>query len=245
MARIDQVWSGKSRTYGRWVRNFRREERYNFAGEHERRAVDARIDRSVQLQPGRRAHRDALAVDRARREGQLAAIQRRPDALRAVRSGHAGLLADPTLALFRGYQFIPRFSIESGNPTGAGTVATLGGQQGGFNMGRQQPFYNIQFAPTLTMTRGTHTIKAGYDLRRLRQDETSAGWQGGAFAFDSTYTRSASNVAGPLRPGHRRVHARPADQRVVHRDAPERSRSPSTATASSCTTTGACRHASR
>ena len=33
MARIDHEWTRRHRTYGRFIRNFRREERYNFAGE--------------------------------------------------------------------------------------------------------------------------------------------------------------------------------------------------------------------
>ena len=33
MVRIDHEWSSDQHTYGRFIRNFRREERYNFAGE--------------------------------------------------------------------------------------------------------------------------------------------------------------------------------------------------------------------
>ena len=33
MVRIDHEWTSNQRTYGRFIRNFRREERYNFAGE--------------------------------------------------------------------------------------------------------------------------------------------------------------------------------------------------------------------
>ena len=32
MVRVDHQWSGSQRSYGRWLRNFRREERFNFAG---------------------------------------------------------------------------------------------------------------------------------------------------------------------------------------------------------------------
>ena len=70
------------------------------------------------------------------------------------------------------------------SPTTAGRVATLGAQQSGFNTGRTQPFYNLQFAPTLTKTTGAHTFKFGYDWRQLRQTETNLGWKGGAYAFD-------------------------------------------------------------
>jgi hypothetical protein len=51
-----------------------------------------------------------------------------------------------TLGLLGDYSQLPRFSLESSAPTAAGRVATLGAQQSGFNSGRNQPFYNLQFA---------------------------------------------------------------------------------------------------
>ena len=54
-----------------------------------------------------------------------------------------------TLSLLGDYPHIPRFSIESGEPTTAGRLVTLGAQQSGFNTGRAQPFYNLQFTPTV------------------------------------------------------------------------------------------------
>ena len=101
-----------------------------------------------------------------------------------------------TVSLFGDFEQLPRFSIESGAPTTAGRVATLGAQQSGFNNGREQPFYNVQFAATLTKMTGAHTMKFGYDWRSLRQKETNLGWRGGAYAFDSSYTRSSSTAAG-------------------------------------------------
>ncbi len=77
-----------------------------------------------------------------------------------------------------------------------GTVATLGAQQSGFNTGRAQPFYNVQFAPTLTWTKGEHTVRYGYDWRQLRQTEVNQGWRGGAFGFDSAWTRASSIRCG-------------------------------------------------
>ena len=80
------------------------------------------------------------------------------------------------------------------DPTTAGRVVTLGAQQSGFNTGRRQPFYNVQFSPTLTWARGNHTWKFGYDWRQLRQTEINEGWRGGAYAFDGTYTRASSTA---------------------------------------------------
>ena len=100
-----------------------------------------------------------------------------------------------TLGLFGGYSQLPRFNLESSSPTAQGRVATPGAQQSGFNSGRHQPFYNLQFSPTVTKTAGSHTWKLGYDWRQLRQTETNLGWKGGAYAFDVTFTRSTSAAA--------------------------------------------------
>ena len=99
-----------------------------------------------------------------------------------------------TLSLLGEYPHIPRFSIESSGPTTAGRVVTLGAQQSGFNTGRAQPFYNLQFTPTMTWARGNHTWRFGYDWRELRQTEVNEGWRGGAYAFDGTYTRASSTA---------------------------------------------------
>jgi Carboxypeptidase regulatory-like domain/TonB dependent receptor-like, beta-barrel len=195
MARVDYVWSNSGRTYGRWIRNFRREERHDFGGEIG----------GAQLTRGSTDRFNLnLAVGHTHMLTPSTVLDVKGSWLRFNDDTKPYAPFDPanlgysssTLALFRGYQFIPRYSIESGTPTTAGTVATLGSQQGTFNTGRQQPFYNIQFTPTVTWTRGAHTVRTGYDFRRLRQDETNVGWQGGAYAFDSSYTKATSAVEG-------------------------------------------------
>ena len=195
MARVDYVWSNSGRTYGRWIRNFRREERHDFGGEiggaqltrgsTDRFNLNLAVGHTHMLTP-------ATVLDV---KGSWLRFNDDTKPFAPFDPANLGY-SDSTLALFRGYQFIPRYSIESGTPTTAGTVATLGSQQGTFNTGRQQPFYNIQFAPTVTWTHGAHTVKAGYDFRRLRQNETNAGWQGGAYAFDSTYTKATPAASG-------------------------------------------------
>ena len=109
-----------------------------------------------------------------------------------------------TLGLLGDFEQLPRYSIESTNATTAGRVATLGAQQSGFNNGRTQPFYNVQFAATVTKMTGGHTMKIGYDWRSLRQKETNLGSRGGAYAFDSSYTPRVGCGHRSVRPGHRR-----------------------------------------
>ena len=130
-----------------------------------------------------------------------------------------------------------------GSPTTAGRLVTLGAQQSGFNTGRAQPFYNMQFTPTLTWTRSNHTWRFSYDWRELRQTEVNEGWRGGAYAFDGTYCarRARRSI---VRPGHRRLHARHSAERLVHRASPEQDYSVMSHGCSSMTT-GASAKSSR
>jgi hypothetical protein len=193
MARVDQEWTGNNRSYVRWIRNFRREERYNWAGAQQGVEITrGATDRfNLNVAGGHTAvlgHSWFLDVKGSYlrfHDDLIPLYSLDPSAL-----GYSG----SALSLLNGYQFIPRYNIQSNSPTAAGTVATLGGQQNGFNAGRVQPFYNLQFAPTLTKTTGGHTLRVGYDWRLLRQTEVSTGWQGGAYGFDGSYTDAANNA---------------------------------------------------
>jgi hypothetical protein len=194
MFRIDHEWSAGQHTYGRFIRNFRREERFNFAGEINNveitRGATDRFNFNYAL--GHTAVLSKTAV--LDLKGSWLRFNDDLFPLYDLDLTTLGYSAS-TAALFGGYSQLPRFSLESTNPTTAGTVATLGAQQSGFNSGRHQPFYNLQFSPTFTITAGAHTVKAGYDWRQLRQTETNLGWKGGAYAFDGTFTRATSAAA--------------------------------------------------
>ncbi len=193
LTRIDHEWTSAHRTYGRFIRNFRREERHNFAGEingveisrggTDRFNYNYAVGHTAVLSP-------SLFLD------VKGSWLRFNDDLQPIGQLQPSELGYPasTLSLLGDYPHIPRFSIESANPTAAGRVATLGAQQSGFNTGRRQPFYNLQFAPTLSWVRGNHNFKVGYDWRQLRQTEINQGWRGGAYAFDGTYTRASSTA---------------------------------------------------
>jgi hypothetical protein len=204
MARIDHEWSNDHRTYLRFIHNFRREERYNWAGEQggveisrggtDRFNWNGAFGHTALLSP-------SLFLDVKASFLRFNDDQAPAESANGLDLASLGFPAE-TVALFRGYSHIPMFNIDGNaatcpaTPSGASPVLCLGGNQNGFNSGRVQAFYNIQFAPTMTKTWGGHTIKFGYDWRSLRQNEVNEGWRGGAFQFDSTYTRAASNVAG-------------------------------------------------
>jgi len=191
MVRLDHEWTSNQRTFGRFIRNFRREERFNFAGELNgveitRGATDRfnfnyAVGHTAVLSPTTVFDMKGSWL---RFNDDLFPLYTIDPASLGFSAGTAGLFGD--------YEQLPRFSIESGSPTAAGRVATIGAQQSGFNSGRNQPFYNIQIAPTLTKSMGSHTVKVGYDWRQLRQVETNLGWKAGAYGFDGSYTRATS-----------------------------------------------------
>jgi hypothetical protein len=191
MTRIDHEWSSGQHSYGRFIRNFRREERYNFAGkindvEITRGATD-RFNFNYAF-----GHTSVLSSSMVL-DVKGSWLRFNDDLFPLYTVDYAKLGYSPSVAsLFGDYEQLPRFSLESGAPATAGRVAVLGAQQSGFNNGRNQPFYNVQFSPTLTKTAGSHTWKMGYDWRQLRQKETNLGWKGGAYSFNGEFTKSTS-----------------------------------------------------
>jgi hypothetical protein len=195
LTRVDHEWTPSHRTYARFIRNFRREERHNFAGQIN--GVEITRGSTDRFNFNYAAGHTAVLSPSMVLDMKGSWLRFNDDLFPLYNVDLAGLgYSASTLGLFGDFEQLPRFSIESGAPTTAGRVATLGGQQSGFNSGRTQPFYNVQFAATLTKMTGGHTMKFGYDWRSLRQKETNRGWRGGAYAFDSSYTRATSAAAG-------------------------------------------------
>ncbi len=191
MGRVDHEWSPNNKTYVRFIENFRREERHNFAGtpitqgSTDRYNHNAAVGHTAVLSP-------TLVLDL---KGSW--LKFNDDLIPHEPFDNADLgYSASVLSLFGGYDHIPRFDMEAGTLGTAGGVAILGAQQSGFNLGRVQSFYNIQFTPTLTKIWGNHSLKSGYDWRQLRQVEDNQGFRGGIYNFDSTYTRAASNATG-------------------------------------------------
>jgi carboxypeptidase family protein/TonB-dependent receptor-like protein len=204
MMRLDHNWSADHRTYVRFLRNFRREERYNWAGVQ--KGIDITRGGTDRFNYNLALGHTAVLSPSTVLDLKASFLRFNDDQTPASSANDLdlatlGFPAD-TVALFRGYTHVPMFNIDGNattcpaTPSNASPVLCLGGNQNGFNSGRKQPFYNLQVAPTLTKTFSGHTVKAGYDWRSLRQNEVNEGFKGGAFQFDSTYTRAASNVAG-------------------------------------------------
>ena len=202
-AKVDHEWSTSHKSSLRFIRNFRREERYNWAGEQngieiarggtDRYNWNVALGHTAVLNP-------TLIFDLRASYLRFNDDQTPSESSQTVDLASLGFSAS-TVDLFRGYSHIPMFNLD-GNaacpafPNTGNPVFCLGGNQNGFNSGRLQPFYNLQIVPTVTKVTGNHTFRVGYDWRSLRQNEVNEGFRGGQFRFDSTYTRQASNVTG-------------------------------------------------
>ena len=197
--RITSRWCGSitngrsnQRTYGRFIRNFRREERFNFAGEIQ----DVEITRGAtdrfnfNYAVGHTAVLSPTTVFDLK--GSWLRFNDDLFPLYTIDPASLGFSASTAGSVRRLRAAASLQHRVEHRRTTAGRVARLGAQQSGFNSGRAQPFYNVQIAPTLTKTAGAHTFKIGYDWRQLRQAETNLGWKAGAYGFDGSYTRSTS-----------------------------------------------------
>ena len=76
---------------------------------------------------------------------------------------------------------------------------TVGSLRADYNDGRDRPFDMLTIQPTMTYIRGNHTIKTGYDFRRLHERFDYGGYASGQFTFQGTYTMQASNSGNTQR----------------------------------------------
>ena len=106
--------------------------------------------------------------------------------------------AAASISAFRGYQYLPRIMIRNLDATRP-IRSTLGATRSDWNMGRLRPFMMGSMQPSITHVVGNHSTKYGYDLRIVRENFTSDGYQGGQFFFDGVFTSPASNSSTTLR----------------------------------------------
>jgi len=106
--------------------------------------------------------------------------------------------AAASIPAFRGYDYFPRIMIRNLDATRP-IRSTLGATRSDWNAGRLRPFMMGSIQPTMTQTIGNHSAKYGYDLRIVRENFISNGYQGGQFYFDGVYTTPASNSSTALR----------------------------------------------
>lgn len=93
--------------------------------------------------------------------------------------GFTGIPADRQGNIF------PRFDFSN--------YLTVGSRRADWNNGRERPFDMFTLQPTITQLWGNHTLRYGYDFRRLRETFDYTGYASGRFQFQGTYTMPNSS----------------------------------------------------
>ncbi len=107
--------------------------------------------------------------------------------------------ANPTSAASLGFTGIAPLTASSVFPRFDFTnYETLGSQRADYNEGLNRDFRLFSIQPTLTQIFGNHTLKYGYDYRKLMETRTTNGFNAGRFLFTGTYTAPASNSSSTL-----------------------------------------------
>ncbi len=193
MVRIDHNFSESTNMFGKFYHSRNTEDRYNltmepgsiFQGFENRRNNGGNIGVTSTLNSNFVLDvRGSWAMFKLRRfqEGQPTAAD----------LGFTGIPADR-----QGFVF-PRFDFN-----GPANRMEVGSLRADYNDGRSRPFDAFTFQPTLTQIWGNHTLKYGYDFRRLHETFDYQGFGAGTFTIQGTYTmqHQASGNTERDRPG--------------------------------------------
>jgi hypothetical protein len=93
-----------------------------------------------------------------------------------------------TVALFRGYHYVPLLKIDQYLPVTTFFSGALGKDVGG-----PTAFNIYSFQPALTKITGSHTLRFGYDFRAYRQNSSGPGNVAGSYEFKSDFTNASSS----------------------------------------------------
>ena len=186
LAKIDHNINSNNRIFAKYYHSRNTEDRYNLTGEPDsiyrgfenRRNNGGNIDYTSTLSSNFILDiRSSFSQFKLRRfqEGQPSAAD-------------LGFTGIPSI---RSDGIFPRFDFRN--------YLTVGSLRADYNDGQERPFTLFSVQPTLTQIYGNHTLKYGYDFRRLREKFSSDGYSTGRFLFDGTYTMQASNSGSTQR----------------------------------------------
>lgn len=182
-AKIDHNFNSNNKISGNWYHSRNTEDRYNitmeegsiFQGFENRRNMGGNVNYTSTLS-------NTLILDL---RGSLAQFK-----LRRFQDGQptAGELGFTGLPSDRQDYIFPRFNFQN--------YSTVGSERSDWNAGRERPFTVLTLQPTITQILGNHTLKYGYDFRRLSERFFTGGYASGQFSFNGAFTMQASNSGG-------------------------------------------------
>jgi len=186
LVKIDHNFNANNRIFGKWYHSRNTEDRYNLEGTPDsitrgfenRRNNGMNIDYTSVLSSN-------FILDIRGSWNQFKLRRYQDGQPTAAELGFTGI---PTL---RQGNIFPRFDFRN--------YMTLGSQRADYNNGQERPFDLFSIQPTVTQVIGNHTLKYGYDFRRLRERFSTDGYAAGRFLIDGTYTMAASNSGSTQR----------------------------------------------
>ena len=226
MVRLDQNWTDDQRTYVRFIRNFRREERYNWAGEQQ--GIDISrggTDRfSYNLALGHTwVMSRSLFFDVKGSFLRFNDDQAPAESADTLRPRVARLLRPDGSALPR---LQPRPDVQPGRERGLPGLPQHG--QPRLLPGRQPERVQLRARAAVLQPPGGADLHQGLGRAqrqgrlRLAEPAPERGQRGlprGPVPLRQHVHAAVRQLHRPLRPGRGRLHAGPAHQQLVHRDA--------------------------
>ncbi len=202
LTRIDHKISDRQSIFGKYYHSFNPEDRYNWAFD----SPSSYINGTSITQGFEDRTNDGGNLDYTNAISSTTVLDLRVSFNKFTQERHPALSLDPStlgfsaqaIAAFRGYQYFPMVEIRNLDATRP-IRSDLGSMRSDWNAGRLRPFMMGSVQPTLTRMFGNHTAKFGYDLRIVRENFISNGYQGGRLFFDGTFTSPASNSSSTLR----------------------------------------------
>jgi hypothetical protein len=185
LTRIDHNFNANHRIFGKVFYSKSNEDRYNFIGEPDS------ITQGFEIRTNRGGSLDYTATLSSNfvldvRSSLNDFVQERIPAnpLSAADLGFNGIAAISQSSVF------PRFDFTN--------YDTLGAERADFNEGLTRDFRLFSIQPTLTQIFGNHTLKYGYDFRKLWENRSTNGFNAGRFLFTGAFTAPASNSNATL-----------------------------------------------
>ena len=202
LTRIDHKISARQSIFGKYYHSFNPEDRYDWAADFPVSFINgASITKGFEDRTN-----DGGNIDYTNMLSSKTVFDLRVSFNKFTQERHPAVALDPStlpfsataIAAFRGYQYFPMIEIRNLDAVRP-IRADLGSMRSDWNAGRLRPFMMGSIQPTMTRTFGNHTAKFGWDLRIVRENFISNGYQGGRLFFDGTYTSPASNSSTTLK----------------------------------------------
>lgn len=202
LMRIDHRISSQQSIFGKYYHSFNPEDRYDWAADNPASYING-----VSITKGFEDRtNDGGNIDYTNMLSSSMVFDMRVSFNKFTQERHPAASVDPAtlgfsasaISAFRGYSYFPMLEIRNLDAIRP-IRADLGSMRSDWNAGRLRPFMMGSIQPTVTKTFGNHTTKFGWDLRIVRENFISNGYQGGRLFFDGTYTSPASNSSSTLR----------------------------------------------